>query len=213
MGIGGKIKLEEGTAGGTYVGFKAPDTEVTSDRIWSLPDADGTAGQLMATDGALNLYWTNVDVGTETTARTNADSTLTANLNSEITSRLNSDSTLTANLNSEISARMNADSTLQSLIPAALNVYAISSDSALAVNDRVLANTSAAVVTGTLPASPNSGNEIQILDARGTFGTYAYTLARNGKLINGIDNDFDCADSGKMYRAVFIDNTYGWAIY
>jgi hypothetical protein len=29
MGTGGKIKLEEGTAGGTYVGFKAPDTEIT----------------------------------------------------------------------------------------------------------------------------------------------------------------------------------------
>jgi hypothetical protein len=50
----------------------------------------------------------------EITARTNADSTLTANLNSEITARTNADSTLTSNLNSEITARSDADSTLTS---------------------------------------------------------------------------------------------------
>jgi hypothetical protein len=42
MGIGGTLKLEEGTGNGTYIGFKAPDTEVTSDLIWSLPQGNQT---------------------------------------------------------------------------------------------------------------------------------------------------------------------------
>ena len=52
---GGKIKLEEGTGGGTMVGFKAPDTEVTDECIWTLPSADGTAGQALVTDGNKTL--------------------------------------------------------------------------------------------------------------------------------------------------------------
>ena len=34
-----------------YVGFKAPGT-VTTNRIWTLPAADGTAGQVLSTDGS-----------------------------------------------------------------------------------------------------------------------------------------------------------------
>ncbi len=34
-----------------YVGFKAPAT-VTTNRIWTLPSADGTAGQVLSTDGS-----------------------------------------------------------------------------------------------------------------------------------------------------------------
>jgi hypothetical protein len=39
-----------------YVGFKAPET-VTSNKIWVLPAADGTAGQALSTDGSGNLSW------------------------------------------------------------------------------------------------------------------------------------------------------------
>ncbi len=42
-----------------YVGFKAPSV-VASDQIWILPDADGTAGQALVTDGAGNLSWDTV---------------------------------------------------------------------------------------------------------------------------------------------------------
>ena len=112
MGTGGKIKLEEGTAGGTYVGFKAPDTEVTSDLLWTLPGADGAAGQIMATDGAKTLAW----IDTDNAARLAADSTLQANINTEITARTNADTTLQSNINAEITSRTNADTTLQSNI-------------------------------------------------------------------------------------------------
>jgi hypothetical protein len=57
MATGGKIKLEEGTGGGTMVGFKAPDTEVASDLVWTLPSTDGAPGQALCTDGAKGLRW------------------------------------------------------------------------------------------------------------------------------------------------------------
>jgi hypothetical protein len=39
-----------------YVGFKSPGT-VTSNKVWVLPAADGTAGQALSTDGSGNLSW------------------------------------------------------------------------------------------------------------------------------------------------------------
>ena len=39
-----------------YVGFKSPGT-VTTNKIWVLPAADGTAGQALSTDGSGNLSW------------------------------------------------------------------------------------------------------------------------------------------------------------
>ena len=39
-----------------YVGFKAPAT-VAADKMWTLPSADGTTGQVLKTDGAGTLSW------------------------------------------------------------------------------------------------------------------------------------------------------------
>ena len=39
-----------------YVGFKSPGT-VTSNKIWTLPSADGTAGYALTTDGSGTLSW------------------------------------------------------------------------------------------------------------------------------------------------------------
>jgi hypothetical protein len=39
-----------------YVGFKSPGT-VTTNKVWTLPSADGTAGQALSTDGSGNLSW------------------------------------------------------------------------------------------------------------------------------------------------------------
>ena len=43
-------------SGDNYVGFKAPAT-LSGDKVWVLPTADGTAGQLLKTDGSGNLGW------------------------------------------------------------------------------------------------------------------------------------------------------------
>lgn len=42
-----------------YVAFKAADT-ITTDVVWTLPDADGTSNQVLSTDGAGELSWMSV---------------------------------------------------------------------------------------------------------------------------------------------------------
>jgi hypothetical protein len=45
-----------------YVGFKSPAT-VTTNRIWTLPATDGTAGQTLSTDGSGALSWSTPAAG------------------------------------------------------------------------------------------------------------------------------------------------------
>jgi hypothetical protein len=126
MGTGGKLQLEEGTAGGTFVGFKAPDTEVTTELLWTLPSTDGTAGQVMSTDGSKVLGWvTPPDVDAETTSRMSADSSLQSSILAETTSRFSADSSLQSSILAETTSRMSADSSLQ----AAINNQQLSSNS------------------------------------------------------------------------------------
>ncbi len=55
----GEVRFDELAANGSnYVGFKAPDTLAAS-KIWTLPDADGSNGQILRTDGTGNLSWMN----------------------------------------------------------------------------------------------------------------------------------------------------------
>jgi len=53
--------------GANYVGFEAP--ALSADQIWVLPSADGTANQVLKTDGSGNLGW--VSTGGATTALDN----------------------------------------------------------------------------------------------------------------------------------------------
>jgi len=52
--------------GSSFVGFKAP-TSVTTSCIWSLPSADGLAGQFLVTDGGGNLSWVTSKINSGTT--------------------------------------------------------------------------------------------------------------------------------------------------
>jgi hypothetical protein len=55
----GEIRLLELAANGTnYVGFKAPDALVDT-LIYTMPDTDGTNGQVLSTTGSGNLTWVN----------------------------------------------------------------------------------------------------------------------------------------------------------
>jgi hypothetical protein len=54
----GRLELYEDTDNGTnYVAFKAPAL-IASNVTWTLPDADGTNGQVLQTDGSGTLSWT-----------------------------------------------------------------------------------------------------------------------------------------------------------
>ena len=62
----GEIRWNELAANGTsYVGFKAPDSVLTS-KIWTLPGADGTSGQVLSTNGSGILSWSSAPAGTVT---------------------------------------------------------------------------------------------------------------------------------------------------
>ncbi len=59
--VGGNLHLDGSNQelrfyeGSNYVGFEAP--ALSADQIWVLPDADGTAGYALKTDGSGNLSW------------------------------------------------------------------------------------------------------------------------------------------------------------
>ncbi len=61
-------------SGTNYVGFKAPNT-VGTNKIWTLPNGDGTSGQFLKTDGSGVLGWASGNTGTVTsiTAGTGLD--------------------------------------------------------------------------------------------------------------------------------------------
>lgn len=53
----GELRLQERrTNGQNYVGLKAPQS-VATNTVWTLPDADGTSGQCLQTDGAGVMSW------------------------------------------------------------------------------------------------------------------------------------------------------------
>lgn len=52
-----QLRFEELSANGSeYVGFKAPDA-ITTTRVWTLPNADGSSGQFLSTNGSGTLSW------------------------------------------------------------------------------------------------------------------------------------------------------------
>jgi hypothetical protein len=66
-GNGTELRFQELAANGAnYVGFKAPDS-ISSNEVWVLPNADGTDGQFLKTDGSNALSWGSVaSAGTTT---------------------------------------------------------------------------------------------------------------------------------------------------
>src|SRR6056300_1083695 len=68
LATGGTLKLNEGTNNGAnFIGLKAPNA-VTTTTTFTLPDGDGTNGQILTTDGSGNLSFTSAAAGTFTLA-------------------------------------------------------------------------------------------------------------------------------------------------
>ena len=58
--VGSEIRIPEATTNGAnYVGFKAPDS-LSADKVWTLPSADGTSGQVLQTNGSGVLSFAGV---------------------------------------------------------------------------------------------------------------------------------------------------------
>jgi hypothetical protein len=73
-------------------------------------------------------------------------------------------------------------------------------------------NTSGGVITATLPASPTLGDFISFIDYNGTFDTNNFTVARNGKPIQGDASDLTVSIERAGFTLVFVDDTQGWLL-
>ena len=87
-----------------------------------------------------------------------------------------------------------------------------SSSITIAANDRYFVDTSAAARTITLPASPQTGDQVSIIDLVGTFDTYNCTIARNGLKIMGLEENLVLAVEDTGITLVYTGATYGWKL-
>lgn len=80
--------------------------------------------------------------------------------------------------------------------------------------DGILADTSTiGAFQVTLPASPNDGDTIGIMDVLGTFETANLTLGRNGNLIMGLAEDFVCNVNNAAFSVVYTGADKGWKLF
>ena len=98
------------TTDGVYRGYNGTDIITFANGGNTQAIIDALAAETTARQNADTTLTNNL--ATEVTARTDADTTLTNNLATETTARTNADSTLTTNLATETTARTDADTTL-----------------------------------------------------------------------------------------------------
>jgi len=78
--------------------------------------------------------------------------------------------------------------------------------------ENVFCDTSGGAFTITLPASPSINDRISISDYNASFEDYNLTIARNGKKIVGLDEDFVCDMNNLSLTFVYTGTTQGWRI-
>ena len=76
---------------------------------------------------------------------------------------------------------------------------------------QIFANTSSNPITVNLPASPSTGDEVTIIDTRGSWASNNLTVGRNGQPINTVGSDLTLSNAGQSITLVYIDATRGWA--
>ena len=77
--------------------------------------------------------------------------------------------------------------------------------------DQIFCDTSSAILTVTLPASPSTGDEVTIVDSRGNFNSNNVTVGRNGSNIMSAASDDALDVDGQSSTLIYLDATRGWA--
>ena len=78
--------------------------------------------------------------------------------------------------------------------------------------DRILADTSGGAWTLTVPASPEVGDEIHILDSTASFDTNNLTVARNSLKLQAGTADLTLTTENTGIGLVYMSSTYGWRV-
>ena len=76
--------------------------------------------------------------------------------------------------------------------------------------DQIFVDTTSAIVTVNLPASPEAGDTVTIIDVRNYFGSNKCTVGRNGKNILNAAADLDLTTNKMSVTLVYTDATCGW---
>ena len=71
-------------------------------------------------------------------------------------------------------------------------------------------NTCGGAVTVTLPASPNAGDQVEVVDLKGTFNCNAVTLGRNSKKMKGTCEDLMLKGERQVTRIIYTGACQGW---
>ena len=97
---------------------------------------------------------------------------------------------------------------------AGVTIREVSSAFNASVNDRILADTSGAAFTITLPANSSLllNDTIQIIDVGAAMATNNLTIARNSSKINGLNEDLVINVTGAVITLTYTGSNYGWVI-
>ena len=82
----------------------------------------------------------------------------------------------------------------------------------VAANDRYFIDTTTAAQTVTLPASPQTGDQVSFVDLAATFDTNNLTIARNGNNIMGSAADLVVSTENAGIQLVYTGATQGWKL-
>lgn len=74
-------------------------------------------------------------------------------------------------------------------------------------------NTTSSIITATLPLSPLVGDTIRFLDVAKTFDTNAFTVVRNGQLIQGDAENLTVTTESAAFELIYSGATFGWRIF
>ena len=87
-----------------------------------------------------------------------------------------------------------------------------STDITIAANDRYFVDTSGGAKTITLPASPQVGDQVSLVDLAATFDTNNLTVGRNSLKIMGATADLVVSTENAGIQLVYTGSTYGWKL-
>ena len=82
----------------------------------------------------------------------------------------------------------------------------------VAANDRYFIDTTSGAQTVNLPASPQTGDQVSIIDLAGTADTNNITIGRNSLKIMGLSEDLVISTENAGIQLVYTGSTYGWKL-